>query len=333
MQVEKQKKAVFGIGNALVDTLAFVPDDFVREHDLNKGSMTLVDPASQGRLLNALQHHELELRSGGSAANTMFAVVRSGGAAFYTGKVARDANGEFYREDLLRAGIHFDIHPANVTEGSTGTCLVLTTPDAERTMCTHLGVSTTLSATDIDRDRLASSQIVYLEGYLWDAEKPRAACQAAMETARSSSVQVAYTFSDAFCVDRFRADYARILRDHIDILFCNSAELLSFFQMDDFPAALTEMARQARLAFVTHGADGAYVLDNGKVEHVAGFPVDPVDSNGAGDAFAGGVLYALCAGHSPQKAARWGNFLAGKIVQVRGPRLEENVAHLPATIL
>ncbi|MBE7438384.1 MAG: adenosine kinase [Spirochaetales bacterium] len=295
--------------------------------------MTLVDPATQGRLLNALQHHELELRSGGSAANTMFALVRSGGSAFYTGKVARDSNGEFYREDLLRAGIHFDIHPAAPSEGNTGTCLVMTTPDAERTMCTHLGVSTALSVGDVDLNRLARSHIVYLEGYLWDADRPRAACEAAMEAARSSGVQIAYTFSDSFCVDRFRDDYSRILKDYIDILFCNAAELTSFFQTDDFSAALSLLSTKARLAFVTHGADGAYVLEAGRIEHVAGFPVDPLDTNGAGDAFAGGVLYALCAGHSAPQAARWGNFLAGKIVQVRGPRLEEDVAHLVATIL
>ena len=184
---------VFGVGNALVDILAFVDDQFIVEHNIAKGSMTLVDAQQQGGLLNKLEGAELKLRSGGSAANTMIAIAMSGGNGYYAGKVAKDSHGEFYREDLVEAGIDFEVNPSQQA-GPTGTSLILTTPDAERTMCTNLGVSTDLHADDIQLESLANSKFVYIEGYLWDGDHPRAASERAMECARSRGVPVAFTF-------------------------------------------------------------------------------------------------------------------------------------------
>ncbi len=322
---------VYGIGNALVDTLSHVDDDFIREHDLNRGTMTLTDTHAQGQLLSALGSQEVRLQSGGSAANTMFGVAVSGGSAFYCGKVARDPNGEFYREDLLRNGIHFDVHPAD--HGSTGTCIVLTTPDAERTMYTSLGVSVELSPTDIDEDRVSRSKYLYLEGYLWDAPAPRAAFGHAAEYARRHNVRTTMTFSDPFCVDRYRGDFFHFARENCDVLFCNRDEALRFAEMDSLDRAAAYIGNVASLAFITNSEKGALVVQDGKILEVPGFPVRPVDTTGAGDAFAAGVLFGLAHGYSVTQAARWGNFLASRIILITGARFQEQVRDHLAEIL
>ncbi len=327
------KYDVFGVGNALVDTLAFVDDDFIRERKLNRGTMTLVDAETQGRILLDLQHTELTLRSGGSACNTMIGVALSGGSAFYSGKVSGDTNGEFYRQDLIRAGVHFDVHPAPETSGVTGTCVVMTTPDAERTMYTHLGVSITLSPGDIDIDRLKNSKIAYLEGYLWDTEGPRQACLKTMEEAKKNKVLVSATFSDPFCVSRYRNDFHHMAKEHCDILFCNADEARMFADMDDLEKSVHYIGGMVDLAFVTNSDKGAFVIEKKKLRSVSGFPVKALDTNGAGDAFAAGVLFGLSHGYSPDHAARWGNYLASRIVQIPGARLESSLSEMVKQIL
>lgn len=315
---------VFGLGNALVDILAFVSDDFIREHSLNKGTMTLVDAEKQGGLLADLEGHQLELHSGGSAANTMMGVVLSGGSAIYNGKVAGDPNGEFYRKDLLKYGIHFDVHRAQDASGPTGTSLILTTPDAERTMCTNLGVSTDLDIGDIDLEKIGDSHFLYLEGYLWDAEKPKAACIAAGEEARKGDTQIALTFSDPFCVDRYREEFSKMVGEYCDIVFCNAEEARRFSGMESLMDAVTRIGALADLVFVTDSKNGALVVEKKEINKVPGFSVEPLDTTGAGDAFAAGVLYALSRRFSPQKAARWGNYLAAQTIIIPGARLEES---------
>lgn len=322
---------VFGVGNAIVDTITFVDDDFLREHEIQKGGMTLVDADSQARLLHGLENHNLELRSGGSAANTMFGVTKSGGSAFYTGKVSKDTNGEFYRQDLLKAGIHFDIHPAD--SGATGTCVVMTTKDAERTMCTHLGVSITLSKTDVDSDRIGRSKFVYMEGYLWDAEGPRAACVHSMQEAKRLGTTVSFTVSDPFLVGRYRDDFVNAAREYVDVLFCNKEEAMMFAGRETLEDAAEYIGGLVGLAFITDSEKGCLVSEQGKISRVEGFPVKPKDTNGAGDSFAGGVLFGLTHQYSAQKAARWGNYLASRVVQQPGPRLEEDVKHRVAEVL
>ena len=315
---------VFGVGNAMVDILALVEDEFVRQHGIDKGAMTLVDAHRQGSLLNDLEHLELRLRSGGSAANTMIAVAQSGGSAFYTGKVADDTHGAFYREDLIEAGVDFDVSPAG-DRGPTGTCLVLTTPDTERTMCTNLGVSTELDKEDIDLDRMSRSKFIYVEGYLWDSDGPRAASMHAMENAKSKGVSVAFTFSDMFLVERFGDDFRRITGEYCDVVFCNADEVRHFFGGSTLDDCARELGRMVETAFVTDGPNGSYVVSGGQIQHVAGFPSKAVDTVGAGDAFAGGVLFGLAHQLGKLSAARWGNYVASRVVRLYGARLEEPI--------
>lgn len=323
--MSENKLDVFGVGNAIVDTLAFVDEDFIREHDLTKGQMTLVDAQKQAGLLHALGSHELELRSGGSAANTMIGLAKSGGTGFYSGKVARDTNGEFYRQDLVDAGIHFDVHPAPEQDLPTATCLVLTTPDAERTMFTHLGVSTGLSASDIDEEKLARCQMSYTEGYLFTGEDTKGAALETFQYSKKNGVKVAFSFSDPWLVESMREDFYYITKEYIDVVFCNAGEAMSFAETKDLTAALKYIGDVTSLAFVTNGSSGAIVVDHGAVTEVPGFQVNAVDTNGAGDNFAAGVLYGMTHGFDPLKAARWGNYLASRVVTVHGARIQENL--------
>ncbi|MBX7057171.1 MAG: adenosine kinase [Leptospirales bacterium] len=316
-----RKFDVFGVGNALVDTLAFVDESFLERHQLARGIMTLADSRRQGDLLHDLQDRSLELRSGGSAANTMWTLARLGGKAVYAGKVAADANGEFYRRDLGEAGIEFYVKEAAEDHGATGTCVVMTTPDSQRTMCTHLGVSTRLHSHDIDEERLKSAKFLYLEGYLWDAEAPRKACERAMEMARKHDVRVALTFSDPFCVERYRDEFRRAVHEFCDVVFCNADEARAFTGWHELDACIKELNGLAHHVFITNSGEGAFVAEGGTVQHVAGFPVKAVDTNGAGDAFAGGALFGLSQGRSSAEAARIGNYMGAQVVQIHGARL------------
>ena len=314
-----------------MDTLAFVDDVFILKNFLNRGTMTLVDETKQKSIITALQDKEVKLRSGGSAANTMFGIALSGGSAHYCGKVSGDKNGEFYRKDLLNAGINLNTQPAG--EGSTGTCIVLTTPDAERTMYTNLGVSTTLSEADLELEILSECCILYLEGYLWDSESSRNACKKAAEHAKKNDVKISLTFSDPFCVDRFNEDFTFMTGEICDIIFCNADEALSFIGCENLDEAASQIMKLVELAFITNGKDGAIVINDGEMKTVPGFPVEPLDTTGAGDAFAAGVLYALSNGYDPLKSARWGNYLASETVKISGARLMESQAKKVSEII
>ena len=316
---------VFGVGNALVDILAQVDDEFLTSNELDKGGMMLVDPARQTALLDKLSDQSLQKKSGGSAANTMIAIAQSGGTGFYTGKVFSDDNGNFYKQDMIDSKIGFDVPPA--TDGDpTGTCVVLTTPDAERTMCTNLGISTTLTKNDINVDQLKRCKYSYIEGYLWDADDPRAACIETFEQSKKHGVIASFTFSDAFLIGRFDDEFKNVINEYCDVVFCNADEVRQFFGEDDLQKCIGELGKMVELGFVTDGANGSFIVDSGNIEAVAGFQANAVDSVGAGDAFAGGALYALTHGHSPAKAAAWGNYFASRVVEIFGPRLDAGLA-------
>lgn len=321
-----RKYDVFGVGNALVDILAHVNDSFVEKFGFKKGSMTLMDAATQGQILQHLEMSSLQLASGGSAANTMVNIAQSGGRGIYCGKVTHDTYGEFYRRDMQQAGIHFPVAAAPEAALPTGTCVVLTTPDAERTMCTHLGVSTSLTKHDLAIDQLAECQLSYVEGYLWDAPQPREACIETFEQSRRLGVRTSFTFSDAFLVNRFPDDFRRVVREYCDIVFCNADEAYRYCENDNLQQCVADIGTQVALAFVTNSADGCYVCENGTISHVPGFPVKAIDTVGAGDAFAGGTLYGLSQGWSASQAARWGNYLASRVVSKVGARLNESLA-------
>ncbi len=310
---------VFGVGNALVDIIVFVEDHFLNEKQICKGVMTLVDETIQGSLLSELHDYKKTLRSGGSAANTMIALANSGGTGCYTGKVSHDTYGEFYKKDIEEAGIFFETTPDPT--GHTGTCIVLTTPDAERTMLTSLGISSTLSPSDIDEERLKKSQYVYVEGYLWDRESSKKASELTFRLAKEHGVKTSFTYSDPFCVHRTREEFLDLTKSWVDVVFCNLEEAYALTGKDSPESALEEISALAPLVFMTIGKEGAWVAYEQKKVRVPGFPVKPLDTTGAGDAFAAGVLYGLTHGYTPEKSARWGNYVASRIVQEIGPRL------------
>ena len=333
MNDRNRKYDVFGVGNALVDILAQVDDHFIVNQQLNRGSMTLMNADAQAKILRHLGMSNLKLASGGSAANTMVAVAQSGGSGFYSGKVTKDSYGEFYRQDMEAAGIRFEVEMAAEASLPTGTSVILTTPDAERTMCTHLGISTWLEPGDIDLHKLAQCKISYIEGYLWDADKPRAACQKTFEQSRRLNVRTAFTFSDSFLIDRFADDFRNLVESQCDIVFCNADEAKKFCGNDSLEACAKSIGKTVPLVFLTNSEKGCLVVENGIVSEVAGFPVRPIDTVGAGDAFAGGTLFGLAKGFDPTRSARWGNYLASRVVSQFGPRLPSSLSGAVETVI
>ncbi len=332
----KKQYDVYGIGNAIVDLLVFVDDIFLKEISLPKGHMTLSSSKEQAILLNTLENKKLEIfmTSGGSAANTMISVSRAGGNVFYTGKIAQDPNGEFYRMNLLEAGVDFDVHPLQKDMGSTATCIVMVTPDAERTMSTHLGVSILLREEDINEEIIKNSKCIYIEGYLWTNESTRNAAKKAIEIAKKYNKLVSFTFSDGFVVQQYREDFLNhILNKDFDIVFMNLDEAKFFIPHLNIEDILKELSNMNILIYVTVSEKGCYVIKNPEIRLISGFPVKPLDTTGAGDCFAGGVLYGLTHNYDPYSSAKIGNFLASEIIQIHGARLQKNYKDKILTIL
>lgn len=317
-----KKFDVFGVGNAIVDILAQVEDSFITECGLDKGGMTLMETDRQADILTKLEHQNLKLASGGSAANTMVAIAQSGGTATYTGKVTADTHGVFYKKDMEEAQVEFYVDMAQEASLPTGTSVILTTPDAERTMCTHLGISTTLTKQEVDIDRLANSKCCYVEGYLWTTDDQRASCIETFEQAKKQNVRTAFTFSDLFLVDLFKDDFRSLVNEYVDVVFCNADEARKFFETEDIDECARQMSQLCELGFLTDSGNGCFVTDSSGVQHVPGFPVKAIDTVGAGDAFAGGALFGLTNEMNPIDAAKWGNYFASRVVEIFGPRLE-----------
>ena len=320
--VKTEKLDVYGVGNALVDILALVKEDFITKYSLQKSGMTLMDAPKQAVILAGLEHVSLKKRSGGSAANSMIAIAQSGGTGIFVAKVASDPNGELYRQDMLDFQIEFNVPPVPTADNPTGTCVVLTTPDAERTMCTNLGVSVNLSTSDIDAEQIKRCKYSYVEGYLWTGDSTKQACIQAMEDSKREEVKVCFTFSDQFLVDMFADDFHKLLSNYCDVLFCNADEALSFCGIESLEESAIKIGELVKTAFITNGKEGCLVVQDKQITSVPGFSATAIDTVGAGDAFAGGVLYGLTHGYQPTQAARWGNYLASNVVQIQGPRLE-----------
>lgn len=326
-----KKYNVYGVGNALVDTIVSVEEDFLKQNNITKGVMTLVDTPTLQSMISKLMDYRMELRSGGSAANTMIALANSGGNGVYTGKVGNDFNGNFYKKDMGNAGILFDTSFSKT--GSTGRCLVLITPDADRTMLTDLGVSTSINDSDIDGQNLALSEIVYIEGYLWDKENTKKASVHAMEIAQKNKVKVAFTYSDPFCVERSKEDFIKLTKDYINIVFCNFDEAKHLSGKDKPEEAIKFIGQLCNRVFMTFGSQGAYICQEGNVRLVPGFPTQAIDTTGAGDSFAAGVLYGICNNYSLDKACRWGNYVASKVISVIGARIPQKLNGQQSDIL
>lgn len=322
---------VYGVGNALVDIQAEISEDFLKtvlDTDTNdvhttlaKGAMHLVNTAFQGHLLHLLEQCELHTVSGGSAANTLIGVGRLGGSAAFAGKVGKDVHGAFYAEDMQAAEVQFNV-PFGSNE--TGTSIILITPDAQRSMFTHLGISVELEAEDIDEDAIKNSKWVYIEGYLWDAPGPRAASIRTMELAKKYGVKIAYAYSDSFCVNRAKDDFHNFTKEYVDLVFCNESEGLAFADTDNVDAALQHITALSTGVALTQSEKGSIIELGGQRYNIAPVPTTAVDSTGAGDMYASGVLVGLSQGRGVQAAGDLGSWASSQIVGIRGARLPES---------
>ncbi len=321
---------ILAIGNALVDVIATAEPAFLSAHAIPKGSMRLI-AADEAERLYALMGSGREV-SGGSAANTVAGIAAMGGAPAFIGRVAADQLGEVFAHDIRAAGVAFDV-PAMVDGPPTGRCLIVVTPDGDRTMSTYLGACQEVGETDIDAGTVAAAKILYLEGYLWDPPLPRAAMRKAISVARASGTKVAFTLSDVFCVVNHRDDFRALLAE-VDVMFGNEAEVLSLYQTTDLNAAMTELARHAAVSVVTRSAHGAVVVAGGERIEVPAEPVARVvDTTGAGDLFAAGFLHGLAQGRALADCARMGGIAAAEIISHYGARSEADLKALIAARL
>lgn len=311
---------VYGIGNALVDMEFEVEDGFLNANGIDKGLMTLVDEPRQHELINHLDAFQGQKASGGSAANTIIAVSYFGGKAFYSCKVANDELGDFYVHDLQEAGVHSNVGDDR-QDGITGKCLVMVTPDAERTMNTYLGITETFSIEELDIEALKSSEYLYIEGYLVTSETGRAAAIEARSLAEKHGVKTALTFSDPAMVQFFKDGLKEMIGDRIDLLFCNEHEAKSWAETDSLDEAIDALKQVADSFAITRGKDGALLFDGKQQIEISPHSVKAVDSNGAGDMFAGAFLYGITQGHSFFEAGNIASLASAKVVSQFGPRL------------
>jgi len=317
-----KKYAVYGMGAALVDTEIQVQDEELSAIGVDKGLMTLVDEARQAELLAQLQGHLVKAShaSGGSAGNSMIAAAQFGAPTFMSCKVADDADGAIYVRDLEAAGVDHSMARGR-PQGTTGKCLVLISPDAERSMNTFLGISETLSVEQLDPAALAASDYLYIEGYLVTSDSGRAAAIRARELAEAAGVKTALSFSDPGMVEYFREGMQAIIGEQLDLVFCNRDEALCWGRTEHLDVAIERLKPVARSFVITCGADGAITWDGTQREDIPPHRVQAVDSNGAGDMFAGAFLYALGRGENYATAGRFASLAAGRVVANFGPRL------------
>ena len=321
---------VVGIGNALVDVLSQESEAFVTAQRLVKGAMQLVDEARAGELYAAMGP-AVEV-SGGSAANTIVGVASFGGRAHYVGKVRDDQLGEVFRHDLRSVGVGYSTSAA--TSGpSTGRCLIVVTPDAQRTLTTYLGASVQLGPADVDKGVIERAAILYLEGYLFDPPEAQRAFHAAAGVAHAAGRKVALTLSDPFCVDRHRAAFRDLVERHVDILFANEAEIRALYEAADFDAALQQVRRHCAVAALTRSERGSVVVAGDDVHVIDAHPVGAVvDTTGAGDLYAAGFMFGLSRGRSLATCGRLGSLAAAEVISHVGARPQTALAQLAGAL-
>ena len=322
-----KKFQVVGIGNAMVDVLARAEDAFLAQAGVEKGIMQLIDMDRAVDLYSRVgPAREV---SGGSAANTIAGIAHLGGQTAYVGKVKDDQLGAIFAHDLRAQGAVYETALAPKSEGAeTGRCIVIVTPDGERSMNTYLGVTEFLSPDDIDEAQMADADWIYLEGYRFDGPESHAAFAKAIAACKGTGGKVSITLSDPFCIERHREAFREMIQDHVDLLFCNRAEMLSMYQTDDFEAALAEAASVVKIVACTDSEHGVHVLSDGQRWHVPAVPTEIVDATGAGDLFAGAFLWGLTNGHNLQTCARMGNVAASEVISHIGARPEADLKTL-----
>ena len=317
---------VVAIGNAIVDVLVQTEDSFLDGHGLVKGTMALVD-AGKAQELYASVGPGLET-SGGSAANTLAGIAQLGGQAGFIGRVRDDQLGGIFTHDIRATGARFTTPPAR-SGPSTARCLILVTPDAQRTMCTYLGASVGLDPEDLDLDLVRQARILYLEGYLWDSEQARRAFIAAADVMRRSGGLVALSLSDPFCVQRHRESFLELVEGHVDVLFANEMEITSLYRANDFEEAAGKVRGHCRIAALTRSELGSVVLTEGTRLSIPPFHLGPLlDTTGAGDLYAAGFLHGLTRGLDLERCGRMGSLCAGQVVTQMGPRCRVSLSAL-----
>jgi len=317
---------VVGIGNAIVDIIARCDDGFLSKHDLAKGFMRLIDAEEANRLYAAMG--PAVERSGGSVANSIAGLASFGAKCGFIGRVAADQFGGIFRHDIRSLGVAYETLPA--TDGApTARCLILVTPDGERTMNTFLGASVDFTPEDLDTAMIGGAKIVYLEGYLFDREEAKAAFRTAAQMAKASGAKVALSLSDAFCVDRHRADFRALVREGADIVFANEKEITSLYQVNSFEEAAGAALQDCEMAVLTRSEAGSMIVAAGETIEIPADPVsEVVDLTGAGDLYAAGFLYGLTQGAALPACGRLGSLAAAEVITHIGARPERALRKL-----
>lgn len=318
-----KKFDVYGIGNALVDMEFEVTADFLKEANIEKGLMTLVDEARQTEIVNTLTGTQHKRSCGGSAANTMIAVSQFGGKSFYSCKVASDETGDFYFKDLMDNGVETNLSTSSLESGITGKCIVLITPDADRTMNTFLGITQNFSAKELIEEHIKNSNYLYIEGYLVASATGKEASIKAKKIAETHKVKTALTFSDVNMVNFFSDGLSEMIGSGVDLLFCNEAEAFAYTKSNNIDEAAAGLKKIAKTFAITRGPKGALVFDGEEEIHVVTIPVEAIDTNGAGDLFAGAMLYGINNGMTYAEAAKLGCLASSTLVTQFGARLKK----------
>lgn len=322
-----KKFQIVGIGNAMVDVLTRAEDAFLEEAGIGKGIMQLIDMDRAVELYGSIG--PAKEVSGGSAANTIAGIAHLGGRTAYVGKVKDDQLGAIFAHDMRAQGAVYEttFAPKDAT-AETGRCIVVVTPDGERSMNTYLGVTEFLEPSDIDVPMMADAEWIYLEGYRFDGPDSHAAFAKAINACKGHGGRVSLTLSDPFCVERHRDAFRLMIREDVDLLFCNRAEMLSMYQTDDFDAALAQAASEVAIVACTDSEHGAHILSNGERWHAPAVPTQIVDATGAGDLFAGAFLWALAEGNDVETCGRMGCVAASEVISHIGARPEADLKAL-----
>jgi sugar/nucleoside kinase (ribokinase family) len=317
-----KKYNVYGIGNAIVDIVTEVDHDFFSANNIEKGVMTLVDEKRQLELMRVIDMKKSRMSGGGSAGNTVVAVNQFGGKAFYSCVVAKDELGKFFLEDLRRNGLETNLEYEACPDGHTGRCLVMTTPDAHRTMNTFLGVSSFMGPEYLDEKAIQNSSFVYLEGYLVASPKGLEAMKETKRIAEKNKIGVALTFSDPSMVKYFGNQMNEIVGASVDLLFCNDEEAMIYTGTNSINEAKLKLKDVAKRFVITLGANGALIFDGDTFIEIEPYKVRAVDTNGAGDMFAGAFLFGITHNHNYASAGKLASLASSRVVSQFGPRLE-----------
>ena len=323
---EHKKVDLIGLGNAIVDIIVNIEDEFLEINNLDKGSMNLINADESKKLLENCK--VIKQISGGSSANTVVCLAELGNNVQFIGRVKNDQFGNFFSSDIKKSKTIFNTPPTN--EGaSTAHSIILITPDAQRTMLTYLGASIEFEPKDIDFSTLKESKYLYLEGYLWDSELAKNAFLKAAQIAKQSNTKIILSLSDSFCVDRHRTSFLELIDEYVDIVFCNESEVLSLFKKDKLANCQGDLSSLCELVVVTIGSKGSLVINKNKIEEIMSINKGKViDTTGAGDIYAGGFIHGLINNYSLKKCGELGSICAGHIITQLGSRSDIDLKQL-----